>query len=148
MTQSFSLTSAVRAGAVFPGGATQSERAFLDFVIDGEPLRPRVPHDVISVLATDLPAPYLATEVGSLLLETPAPLADGRRVIYSCPECGDLGCGGVTAEITIDGDVVTWRDFGWQTDYDPEVDLDEELGPFRFGLAEYRAALEPLRHST
>jgi hypothetical protein len=99
---------------------------------------------VVSVLATDLPVALVATEVSRLLLDSPSELTDGRHLLYGCPECGDLGCGGVTAEITIDSTGVTWQDFGWQTNYDPEVDRDwfGEFGPYRFELPEYRAALQ------
>jgi hypothetical protein len=139
---SFSLTPAVRSGAI-SSSSRSSEREFLDFVVDGSPLHPLLRRDVVSVLATDLPAAIVATEVSRLLLDSPSEFADGRRLLYSCPECGDLGCGGVTAEIIIDNTNVTWQDFGWQTNYDPEVHRDwfGKFGPYRFELPEYRAAL-------
>jgi hypothetical protein len=142
------LVPAVRPEQVFPGGARQTQRRFLDFQIDdvalGEAVRGWA--DVVSVLVTDWPAGFPAEEVGQLLGEVASPLPDGRVALYVCPECGDLGCGAVTAVVDrVDREVV-WRDLGWQTNYDPGVELEAfaELGPFRFDAAQYEAVLRPL----
>jgi hypothetical protein len=41
--------------------------------------------------------------------------------LYVCPECGDLGCGALTAKVGRDGDYIVWSDFAFETglDVDP-----------------------------
>ncbi len=142
------LIPAFRPGRVLAGGGQKTQRHFLDFQVDGvvlgQVVRGRA--DVVSVLVTDWPAGFPAQQVGQLLGEVPSSLPGGRVALYVCPECGDLGCGGVTALVERAHDEVVWRDLGWQTSNDPELDLEPfgELGPFRFGAALYEAVLGPL----
>ncbi|MFF4597668.1 hypothetical protein [Amycolatopsis sp. NPDC001319] len=123
------LVPSVRPGEVFLGGAIRTHREYLDFEIDGarlgESLRSRG-DDVIAVAPADLGLDALP---------------DGRVPLFVCPECGDLGCGAVTVIVERTADEVVWRDFGWQTDYDPEVSRESYagLGPFRFARAQYDA---------
>lgn len=123
-------------------------------VVDGRPLLHRLDEvegvDAVSPLASDLPPTVRAEHVRLLLLDSataPSRFA-GRRVVYSCPECVDPGCGAVTAVVEGDGKDVVWRDFAWQTT-DPAhgdpVDLDRDgypgVGPYRFRGDTYRAVL-------
>jgi len=78
----------------------------------GEAVRRRA--DVVSVLVTDWPAGFPAEAVGQLLGEVSSSLPDGRVALYVCPECGDLGCGAVTALVERANDDVVWRDLGWR----------------------------------
>jgi hypothetical protein len=36
-------------------------------------------------------------------------------MLYVCPECGDIDCGAVTANIQDLGDRIVWKDFGYET---------------------------------
>lgn len=143
----FALAPAIRAGGVLADGGYQSHRDFMDFIVDGRPLLFQLSDlDAVSPLASDVPPEIFATHVRRLLLEADAPLADGRYVIYGCPECESLECGAVTAVIERDGTDVVWRDFAWQT-Y-ATVDLEQGgyrgIGPFRFDGEQYRTELEQL----
>jgi hypothetical protein len=124
-----SLVPALRRGAVLPHGSYRTQVEFLEFVID----------DV-----------RFGEERGvrRLLDQTPAELPDERVALYVCPECGDLGCGAVTVTIRRTGNEVVWADPGWQTDYEPEVDVEgfEGLGPFRFEGRQYDTLLASLLH--
>ncbi|MFF9065759.1 hypothetical protein ACF09E_10420 [Streptomyces sp. NPDC014891] len=113
----------------------------LDLVVDGRALLHRLHGaegaDTVSPLAGDLPPALRAEHVRALLApdaDGAPPLPGGRRVVYSCPDCEDLGCGAVTAVVEHDGQDVVWRDFAWQTG--PSVDLEREgypgVGPYRF----------------
>jgi hypothetical protein len=85
-------------------------------------------------------AAYTATQ---LLRKAPAPSASGRRPIYVCNECGDLGCGGVTAVIERQDTAIVWHDFGFET-HDP-ADL-QRIDPspiFRFESSTYYALFAP-----
>lgn len=115
--------------------------------MDGEPLREvllaRIGADYASVLGTNWPVDLMADRVRILLGEAPTELADGRVPLYVCAECGGLGCGTVTAVIEHTADTVTWRDFGWQTDYDPFVDGEPfaDVRPFSFAREPYETTL-------
>ncbi|MFB6706710.1 oxidoreductase [Streptomyces sp. NPDC056333] len=143
----FGLAPAMRAGGVLGHGDHQVHRDFMDFIVDGRPLLFQLTDlDAVSPLASDVPPAIFTTHVRRLLLEAEAPLADGRYVIYGCPECESLGCGAVTAVIERDGADIVWRDFAWQTH--ETVDLERSgyhgTGPFRFDGFQYRQELERL----
>ncbi|MEU7228633.1 oxidoreductase [Streptomyces chrestomyceticus] len=143
----FGLAPATRAGAVLSNGAYEAHRDFWDFIVDGRPLLLRLADlDAVSPLAADLGPSLFTAHVRRLLLEEDAPLADGRYVLYGCPECEGLECGAVTAVIERDGPDVVWRDFAWQTGRTADLRRDgyPGIGPFRFHGAQYRAALENL----
>ncbi|MGP3982352.1 oxidoreductase [Streptomyces sp. KR80] len=143
----FGLAPAMRAGGVLSNGAYQAHRDFLDFIIDGRPLLLRLADlDAVSPLATDLGPSIFTAHVRRLLLESEPPLADGRYVIYGCPECEGLECGAVTAIIERDGKDIVWRDFAWQTNEIPDLVLNgyPGIGPFRFRGDQYRTELEHL----
>ncbi|MEC4017476.1 oxidoreductase [Streptomyces sp. H27-D2] len=143
----FGLAPATRAGGVLSNGVYQAHRDFLDFIVDGRPLLLRIADlDAVSPLAADLGPSILTAQVGRLLLESDAPPPDSRYVIYGCPECAGPECGAVTAVIERDGEDYVWRDFAWQTDAVPDLDLNgyPGIGPFRFRGEQYRAELERL----
>ena len=65
-------------------------------------------------------------------------------MIYVCPECGDIGCGAITAQVEESDGFMIWRDFGYENNYDPSTpDLKKytEVGPFWFEAAQYRQTL-------
>jgi hypothetical protein len=152
-----SLVPALRRGEALPGGAYRTRVEFLEFVIDdvrlGEVIRDRdggatVLSDLVSVLVPAWPDGFLVRQAWRLMGQAPAELADGRLALYVCPECGDLGCGAVTVTVHWTGSEVVWADPGWQTDYEPEVDVEgfEGLGPFRFDRRQYDTVLTHLLH--
>ncbi|MFM9371258.1 oxidoreductase [Streptomyces sp. Da 82-17] len=147
---SFGLAPATRAGDVLAGGGYQVHREFLDFIVGGRPLLFQLSDlDAVSPLAADVPPAIFIDHVRRLLLETEAPLAGGRYVIYGCPECEALACGAVTAVIerADDGsDAYVWRDFAWQTDEHADLERNgyHGIGPFRFRADEYLGALRRL----
>ncbi|WP_406064109.1 hypothetical protein OG462_35375 [Streptomyces sp. NBC_01077] len=150
------------APALLPGGGGLLPGAFprprprpedVDLVVDGRPLLHRLDEadgiDTVSPLAGDLPPALRAEHVRGLLdsdADSTPSLPGGRRVIYSCPDCEDLGCGAVTAVVERDGEDVVWRDFAWQTGptADPARDGYPGVGPYRFHGATYRAVLRRL----
>ncbi|MER5450499.1 oxidoreductase [Streptomyces sp. NPDC002766] len=143
----FGLAPAMRAGGLLANGDYQVHRDFVDFLVDGRPLLFQLSDlDAVSPLASDVPPAIFTEQVRGLLLETDAPLPDGRHVIYGCPECADLACGAVTAVIDRDGEDFIWRDFAWQTGDRADLELNgyHGIGPFRFRGTDYRAALAAL----
>ncbi|MER6097584.1 hypothetical protein ABT154_17340 [Streptomyces sp. NPDC001728] len=153
-------------GGVPAGGFTGPRPHPVDLVVDGRPLLRLLDEaegiDAVPPLASDLP-PVLRAEHLRRLLDPVAATAsaDGRQVIYSCPDCDDPGCGAVTAVVEREGDAhhsgeghsgegegegagdVVWRDFAWQTGptVDPVRDGYPGVGPYRFHGATYRSVL-------
>lgn len=132
------------------GGGGKTERTFLDFIVDGKSLWERFDTDFISCLGW-LPAEYNEEAIARLLRKEGADFPDDRRSLYICPECADLGCGAISVVIEKSDGQIVWRDFGFQNNYNEEVDFDdfEELGSFSFDATEYylaiNSAIEPTK---
>jgi len=118
-------------------GTAQSPRRFLDLVIDGESLYDKV-GDFISPLGWQSDSENRKA-VDRFLRRTESDFPGNRMSIFICPECGDLGCGAVSAVIEREGGNIVWRDFGYQNNYDDAVHREdlEDLGPFTFNATEY-----------
>lgn len=116
---------------------SQTPRRFLDFVVDGHPLYPEM-GDFISSLGW-LTKEQNRLAVNRLLRKAEPDAPYDRYCLYVCPECADLGCGAVTAIIKRDGDNITWRDFGFQNNYDETILREDlkEFGPFSFNATDY-----------
>lgn len=97
------------------------EARFLDWTIDGVALRSMVPtqEQTPLFLDDDVWREAAVETLRRLLGELPGDFDDGRVALLVCPLCGDLGCGGYSVEVVFGDDVVEWRAFGWQTDYEP-----------------------------
>lgn len=135
---------------------TRASREYVEFVVDGTELGQQlgpmigssnVAVDLVPVLVLNWPIGFPEDDVARLTGTVPAPLPDGRVPLYLCAECGDLGCGSVTVVIERSNDLVTWRDFGYQNDYEPfePTDVFHGVGPFVFDGVEYDAALQQFR---
>jgi hypothetical protein len=155
VNSSLTLVAEVRpTGVVSPGHRV--DRHFMEFVVDGERLGrilgpflgcDDATEDKVPVLVTNWPTGVALEDLGRLLGAPPPPQLDGRTAMYVCAECGDLGCGAVTAVVEVEGDQVVWRDFGYQNDYGA-FDQDAVfagVGPFTFDRDEYSAVLRHFR---
>jgi hypothetical protein len=153
----FGLTQAER-DLEAPGGQTTSVRTaavsktpvtYLDFTIDGDPMFSRLQAraggglDFAGVIQDSWPIESVAA-IERLLGDAPGDLPDGRLSLYTCPECGDLGCGAVTVRLHLEDDVVTWQHLGWQADYDAEISAlgdDEAFPDLTFARDRYERVL-------
>jgi hypothetical protein len=134
---------------ISPG--SQTERHFLDFLIDGVSLRglAKYGRDTITPLGGWATPEFEAKALDVLLCDHKPTLSTGRVELYVCAECGDIGCGSLTTVISDDGEFVTWREFGYEVNYrihedDPLVNTApyDDVGPFRFEREQYRRALQ------
>ena len=67
-------------------------------------------------------------------------------MIYVCPECGDLGCGAITANIEFINNEVIWKNFGYEDDIgEPNLTDYQGIGPFVFDKKEYLGIIEQLK---
>ena len=76
-----------------------------------------------------------------LLLHVPPETESGRRLIYVCPECADIGCGSYGCKITKSSDTYTWSDFAYENGYE-EPQIVENVGPFEFSVENYEAVIK------
>ena len=119
----------------------------MDFLIDDQPTYTKI-GDLITPLGWMLPSEHQKAVNRFLLIES-ADFPGNRRSIYVCPECGELGCGAVSAVIEKVENQIIWRDFGYQNNYEPNIFFDDykNFGPFAFDVDEYTKILrqaEPL----
>jgi hypothetical protein len=140
----FELTKAIRKGS-----SNKYERLYLDFCLGGQTVfRADVERrDLCSVLWIDPPVPEERdNSVLRLLKELPGDLPNDRVSLYICPECGDIGCGSITAKISINGDEVVWSEFGYEKNYEDSVlmELFAARGSFSFDRFGYEAKLRDL----
>jgi hypothetical protein len=132
----------------FENGSFQSEREFLDFVVDGISLWQLCRSEGLdNISCVWLPDVYKPA-VKRLLLQEPADFPDGRVSLYVCAECGGIDCGAVAVLITQRENIVTWSDFAYQNDYDEamthQLDSFVTLDPVSFNINDYRNLLIPL----
>jgi hypothetical protein len=145
------LAPACRPGELFPGGSYKTERRFLDFVVDGRSL-----YDVIRSKNVDNISPLWIGEADPngarvaaiisakrLMLMEPADFPNNRRSLFICAECGDLGCGAVSVLVERLDDTITWRDFGYEKNWEEKLWTEnyEDMGPFTFRSSEYYQVL-------
>ena len=122
------------------GGGGRTERKYLDFVINGQSLGELLQvGDMIGCLGWGKPE-YESDMTQILLLKKPSPLETCRVTLYICAECGDIGCGAITAQVEKTSEHFVWSGFGYENYYDPSrLDLQEytEIGPYLFNKTEY-----------
>jgi len=139
------LTPLIRAGTQNADGTFKSERHFLDFVVDGKSLWEALGerHDMVSILCSEYSSDETAKAVGRLLLNGNADLSNDRHSLFVCSECGDLGCGAITAVVERQGEKITWKAFGYENTYEDKIFLDtySTVGPFTFDATTYEHTL-------
>jgi len=139
------LTPLIREGTQYANGTSKSERHFLDFVVDGKSLWEALGerHDMVSILCAEYSSGETAKAVGRLLLNGKADLPNARRSFFVCSECGDLGCGAITAVVERQDETITWKAFGYENAYEDKILLDaySTVGPFTFDATAYERTL-------
>jgi hypothetical protein len=145
MAALLTFTPAIRVGIKYPNGNSKSERHFLDFVVNGQSLWERVgkSRDTVSVLCGEYALDESIRAVNRLLLTERSDFPNDRRSLFICSECGDPGCGAITALVVREGDAVVWADFGFENTYEEKIERTEYMGvgPFKFDAVSYESAL-------
>lgn len=89
------------------------------------------------------------TQIYEFLGLTKPELETGRTCFYVCPECGDIGCGAITAKIEVTEKNVIWKDFGYENNYsEPDLTDYKEIGPFTFDKKQYLEIIDGLKTLT
>lgn len=61
--------------------------------------------------------------------------------VYVCAECADLGCGAITVLVERDESTVSWRDWGYQNNYEDGLVRIVDIADVTFDAAQYDATL-------
>jgi len=127
-------------------GCTVAERLSSDFVINGESLLSLFASsgflghaDFMGCFISGFPESNLEN-TNLLLLRQKPNLESGRIILYMCPECGDLGCGALTAFVSQNQDGYTWHGFAYENGYESPREC-HDLGPYIFEMAQYEKAI-------
>ncbi len=149
MVDILTLEYGFRKGETFKNGTSISERQYFDFIVSGQSLAkilglPEL--DLIGTFGWCEDKDYENNLIDEFLgLEKPE-LSTGRTSFYVCPECGDIGCGAITAKIEFKEEFVLWKDFGYENDYSkPNLEDFKEIGPFKFDKNDYFVVFENLK---
>jgi hypothetical protein len=123
-----------------------ADRIASEYVIDGRLLQEHVERATKQSLDLASPigwtkADYLRQYARRLLLLSEPVLPSGRRELLVCPECADLGCRCLSAEVKIANGRVIWSELGYENDYDPDALKLLGIGAFVFSLDEYEGLL-------
>jgi hypothetical protein len=139
------LVPATRIGIKHPNGTYKSERHFLDFAVNGHSLWEMVgrSRDMVSVLCQEYAPDESSRAANRLLLTERGDFPNDRRSLFICSECGDLGCGAITALVVRERGAIAWKDFGFENTYEKNVVLNEYkgIGPFVFDAVSYEGVL-------
>lgn len=133
-----------------PGGGGSTARSYIDFIVDGRSLLDTLgPNagDTCGCLGWGDPQ-WQARTIRRLCLEEDLLVTGEREPLYVCPECGDLGCGAVTARITMSRGAVHWSDFAFESLLDRDLQVFADVGPFAFELGAYRRTLALYNRAT
>jgi hypothetical protein len=131
-----------------PGSAYKRERHTFDLVVNGISLF-RETGASKSDMCGSLADPHFEPEAArrfndEVLGNLGAKLSVGgahRVALFVCPECGDLGCGAVTALVSRRAHSVRWSDFAFENDYDSLSPIDG-VEVFEFEWPQYKSAIE------
>jgi hypothetical protein len=98
---------------------------------------------MVSILCREFILDETIKSVNRVLLKEGADFPDNRRSLFICSECGDIGCGAITARIVREGDTILWKDLGFENNNQEHVDLDpcKELELFTFEAVSYERVL-------
>lgn len=139
-----------RKGETFNNGSTKAERKYFDFIVSGQSLGQLFglpDFDLIGTFGwTDNKE---NTQIDEFLGHAKPELETGRTCFYVCPECGDIGCGAITAKIEVTEKDVIWKDFGYENNYsEPDLTDYKAIEPFTFDKKQYFEIPEGLKTLT
>ncbi|HTJ11438.1 MAG TPA: hypothetical protein VL547_05420 [Dinghuibacter sp.] len=130
--------------AVRKGDAHRKEREFLEFYVSGRSLK-----SILGIEDSDLVTSIDLDRNNKQILNVfrgkeKSRLETGRVMIYVCPECGDIGCGAITAIILDRGAKIIWSDFGSEAG-DGVTELYAHIEPIEFDRQSYFSAFSKLK---
>ena len=126
----------------FPGG-----EPFYEFDISERPLSTILKVDLKQLTGIFTPegsdSGYFVAQLAKFL----GKLSTEKILLYVCADCGDLGCGALTAQISFTENSVVWSDFAYENASET-LENYPEIGPFEFEKASYMNAFDELVKKT
>ena len=128
------------------GGCIVHESHSCDFTIDGDSLLDMIVNisgghkDFLGCFARGWDNLNQHSLKQLLLKDTPE-TESGRRLVYVCPECADIGCGAYGCKISKSGDSYIWSDFAYENGYEDPQPI-EGIGPFEFDAKNYETVIK------
>jgi len=117
------------------------ERKYIDFLVDGLSVKELFSNeysDKITMLGWTEYRTDDELMIEEFLKQNTPSLKSGRTIIYGCPECGDLGCGAITAEIVEMKDRFIWKDFSYENEYERNpIENSKHITQFEFDKQQY-----------
>lgn len=127
-------------------GTTWHERYSIDFLVNNVSL-----YDLLAVVNLDMAGRFSketpewnSESIEVFMQRRPADLENGRVMLFVCSECGDIGCGAITMQITKTNDEYIWSLFAYENNYDPEMtdyESYKSVGPFSFAKEQYEKTI-------
>ncbi|MGB4775497.1 MAG: hypothetical protein WBP45_10015 [Daejeonella sp.] len=120
----------------------KTERHFLDFMISGKSLKTILgleDSDMITSFGWTDDEKQIKQIKNSFKLQGNPELKTKRVSLYVCPECGDIGCGAITASIKGVANSIIWEDFGYENGFE-EMELYTNIKPIEFNKESYLQA--------
>ena len=120
-----------------------SGRQYLDFIISGQSLR-----DYLGIKNKSSVTPFgffpskeeQKRALKEFRFQQKTQLSGNRVEIYVCENCGDIGCGAITAKIIDRGDRIVWTEFANQSDQE-EISEPIDVEEIEFNRQNYFKAL-------
>ena len=123
----------------------QTPRTSVDFLIDGKSLFEMLGRemDLVGVFS---PSWVNNEDTAKIFkMQKLSALKDHRVLIFCCPECGDITCGGITAKIQKKDQDFEWSDFAYENNIDDQLTDRKKylsVGPFTFAPDEYMKTID------
>ena len=120
------------------------KHACADYFINGKRLA-----DILDIGGLISPFGWLDTrsedQFGRMLLGlAKSDFRENRIPLFICSECADYGCGVGSCEIEFTDETATWKNFGWETNYEDKL-IPHGGNPnlrFSFELMQYRSVFQ------
>lgn len=137
-------------GKTLKSGSTIIDRKYIDFIVNGQSLEKLLhiaPYGEIGTFGWSENIEYENKCVDEFLGLEKSELESGRTSFYVCGECGDIGCGAITAKIIVTEKAVIWKDFAYEDLSEEELDFTDYkgIGPFEFDKIEYSITISTLK---
>ena len=126
-----------------------SDRKYLDFIISGKSLR-----DYLGIKNKSSVTPFgffpnqeqQNKALKEFRLQQKTQLPGNRVELYICENCGDIGCGSITTQITYINNRIIWTKFAYQNNAD-EIGEIINVEPIEFDTQNYFKAFSAVRES-
>lgn len=128
------------------GIPNKRERLSVDFLVDGCSLlqlilKTHLGHsDFIGCFIRSY-AKYNHENMSTLTVKRKPDTSTKRVMLYTCPECMDIGCGAFSARVSKLEGYYVWSDFAYENDY-MDARTIENIGPFVFEAKAYELAIK------